>query len=70
MLQKKVLHGRLLCKVGRDLPFAVDDAHVGAMAKEVPVRARPESTLPVLLTTVVAVAVKPDTISSLPASMA
>lgn len=44
LLQKKVLHGRLLRQVRGHLPFAVDDAHAGSVAEEVPVQTRPELT--------------------------
>lgn len=37
LLQKKVLHGGLLCKVRGDFPLAVHHSHAGSAAEEVPV---------------------------------
>lgn len=36
LLQKQVLHGCLLCDVGRDLPLTVHSSHVGPMADQIP----------------------------------
>lgn len=43
LLQKKVLHGRLFCKVRGDFAFVVDDAHAGSMVNEIPTQTRAES---------------------------
>lgn len=41
LLQKQVLHGRLLRDVGWDLPLTVHSSHVGPMADQVPAARTP-----------------------------